>query len=160
MASSGIAVPAVKGLAFGATCSLVLSDRSGAPLPLPEGGRDTIAWCDRRAAEEAAICTATGHRLIRLQGGRMSPEMQVAKLLWLKRRCPDLWLRLGRAEDLVDHLTRRATGRRALSACALAVKWPWIADHGGWQEDFLAAIGLDGLPDRLGLAQAGLAGRR
>ncbi|WP_171060662.1 FGGY-family carbohydrate kinase [Poseidonocella sp. HB161398] len=147
---------AIKGLAFGATCSLVLSDREGRPLPLGPDGRDTFAWFDRRAAEEAAACTATGHRLIALQGGRMSPEMQAAKLLWLKRRRPVLWERLGRAEDLADHLTRLATGRAAVSRCALAVKWPWIEGAGGWQEDFLAAAGLAGLRDRLDLPQAGL----
>ncbi|WP_172329618.1 FGGY-family carbohydrate kinase [Mangrovicoccus sp. HB161399] len=156
MAETGTPPAAVGGLAFGATCSLVLSDRSGAPLLLDPGGRDIIAWCDRRATEEAEICTATRHRLIGLQGGRMSPEMQTAKLLWLKRQRPDLWDRLGRAEDLSDHLTRRATGQAAVSTCALAVKWPWIAGHGGWQEDFLAAIGLGGLPARLGLPAAGL----
>ncbi|MBE3639896.1 FGGY family carbohydrate kinase, partial [Mangrovicoccus algicola] len=145
----------VAGLGIGATCSLVLSTRDGAPLRLAAGG-DTFAWCDRRATAEAAELSAISHRVIALQGGRMSPEMHLAKLLWLRRRAPGIWARLDRAEDLADHLLRRATGAPAASGCALAVKWPYLPGKGGWQQDFLADAGLEGLPGRLRLPAAGL----
>lgn len=150
VAGSGVAPAEIAGLGFDATCSLVLRDRTGAPLDLG-GGRDTIAWYDHRAEAEAQACTETRHRLIDHLGGTMSPEMQTPKLMWLKAQRPELWSRLGYARDLADDLTARATGATAASACALAAKWPYLPDHGGWQRDFLAAIGLEDLLDRAGL---------
>ena len=76
MRDAGLAPESVIGLAFDATCSLVLRDRDGAALSLGGPGQDTIAWFDHRAIDEAAECTATGHQLIDHLGGAMSPEMQ------------------------------------------------------------------------------------
>jgi len=146
LAGAGVAPAAVAALGFDATCSLVLRDRDGAPLRLGGAGRDTIAWYDHRAEAEARDCTATGHRLIDHLGGAMSPEMQTPKLMWLKRQRPDLWARLGSARDLADHLTQRATGSDAASACSLAAKWAYLPGAGGWQGGFLAAVGLADLP--------------
>lgn len=148
---AGIAPDRVIGLAFDATCSLVLRDRDGAALSLGAPDRDTIAWFDHRALAEAAECTATGHRLIDHLGGAMSPEMQTPKLMWLKRHRPDAWARLGAARDLCDELTLRATGEPGASACARAAKWPYLPAAGGWAEDFLAQVGLDDLRERADL---------
>lgn len=139
VSSAGVAPDDIAGIAFDATCSLVLD------VPLGPEGRDTIAWYDHRAVAEAAEITATGHPLIRHLGGSMSPEMQTAKLLWLKRQRPDLWPQLTHARDLVDALTLRATGVDMASASALATKWPYLPGAGGWQSDLLAQIGLDDL---------------
>ncbi|WP_127110051.1 FGGY-family carbohydrate kinase [Pararhodobacter zhoushanensis] len=157
VAQAGVDPTTIRALGFDATCSLVLRDRDGAPLALGPDGRDTIAWYDHRAHDEALICTATGHRLIDHLGGAMSPEMQTPKLLWLKRHRPDLWSQLGSARDLADHLTSRATGSPAASACSLATKWPYLPEHGGWQRDFLAQIGLDDLTDRAALPDHAIA---
>jgi len=157
LADAAIDPARVSGLGFDATCSLVLRDSDGRPLPLTAEGQDTIAWFDHRARAEAAECTETGHLLIDHLGGSMSPEMQTPKLMWLKRRRPDLWARLGSARDLCDHLTARATGSAAASACSLAAKWAYLPDHGGWQDDFLARIGLEDLRDRAALPRAAAA---
>ncbi len=137
--TAGTAAQDIAGLAFDATCSLVL------PVPLGPDGQDTIAWYDHRAAVEAAEITATGHDLIRHLGGSMSPEMQTAKLLWVKRHRPDLWPQARGARDLVDALTGRACGSVSASASVLATKWPYLPDAGGWQTDLLTRIGLDDL---------------
>lgn len=145
IAKAGVSAGQIRGLAFDATCSLVLTGQDNAPLPLGPEGRDTIAWFDHRAAPEAEACTATRHPLIAHQGGAMSPEMQTPKLMWLKGARPDLWERLGDAADLADHLTARAIGAPTVSACTLATKWPYLPAAGGWQDDFLQAVGLDDL---------------
>ncbi|MAQ84170.1 MAG: ribulokinase [Maritimibacter sp.] len=145
--ASGLAPSDISGIAFDATCSLVLTGG----VPLGPDGRDTIAWFDHRALAEARDCTATGHPLIDRHGGSMSPEMQTPKLLWLKRNRRDLWDALTRAEDLTDHLTTRAKGAPVRSACTLTAKWAFAPDLGGWQQDFLAAVGLSDLSDRAGL---------
>ncbi len=153
LAEAGAAKEAVCGLCFDATCSLTLRDRAGAPLALGSDGADTICWFDHRASAEAEACDATGHAVLDDLGGAMSPEMQTPKLLWLKRRRPDLWARLGHAFDLADFLTWRATGTAARGRCALASKWGWREPPQGWPRDFLAAVGLEDMIDRAGLPE-------
>ena len=148
VAGANVAPGSVAAVAFDATCSLVLRDTADAPLPLGPEGRDTIAWFDHRAVAEAAECTATGHRVLDHAGGSMSPEMQCPKLMWLKRNRPDLWPRMGRAMDLTDFLTWRASGQDLRSTCTLVAKWTHLPHAGGWQRDFLDAIGLDDLAAR------------
>jgi FGGY-family pentulose kinase len=144
----------VAGLAFDATCSLVVRDAAGRPVTASTTGEDrwdTILWLDHRALDEAEACTATGHPVLDHLGGSMSPEMAVPKLMWLKRRLPVSWARAARIMDLADFLAWRATGADSRSRCTLVCKWSWIA-HGtpGPQPDFLAAVGLDDLPARAG----------
>ena len=143
----------VVGIGFDATCSLVLRDQTGAPLTLGPAGCDTIAWFDHRARREAEICTATGDPALAYQGGVMSPEMQLPKLMWLKRQRPELWARLGAAYDLGDFLTWRATGSPARSTCTLTAKWAYQPHAGGWPEGFLAALDLSDLRARAGLPE-------
>jgi len=141
----------VVGISFDATCSLVVRDRHGAPLPVSQNGEsrwDTIVWLDHRALAEANECTATGHPVLDSLGGVMSPEMEVPKLMWLKRHVPDSWAKAGHFFDLADFLTWRASGATARSQCTLTCKWTWIGRDGGWQPDFLAEIGLADMLER------------
>ena len=140
----------VAGISFDATCSLVVRSKNGAPLPVSDGEDrwDTIVWLDHRALAEAAECTATGHQVLDSIGGVMSPEMEVPKLMWLKRHVPDTWARAGHFFDLADFLTWKASGSRARSQCTLTCKWTWIAAEGGWQPDFLAEVGLADMLER------------
>ena len=88
---------AVAGLAFDATCSLVLRDADGRPVTVSETGEDrwdTMLWLDHRAIPEAEACTATGDPVLAFAGGVMSPEMQLPKLMWLKRHLPASWSRV------------------------------------------------------------------
>ena len=156
-ALAAAAVPArrVFGLAFDATCSLVLLDAAGRPVSMSSTGRDrwnVVMWADHRAIAEAEEITATCHRVLAHVGGVMSPEMQLPKLLWLKRHRPGAWARAGLALDLTDFLAWRATGRVAVSACTVTCKWTYLNhETPGWQHDLLGRIGLQDLPDRTGL---------
>ncbi|UFN46906.1 FGGY-family carbohydrate kinase [Roseomonas sp. OT10] len=158
LAESGVAAEAVAGLAFDATCSLVLVDAAGRPVSASTTGEDrwnVVMWADHRAETEAVEITATGHRVLDFLGGVMSPEMHLPKLLWLKRHAPESWGRLALAMDLTDHLAWRATGVVAASACTLTCKWTYLSHEApGWQADFLEAIGLADLPRRGGLPDA------
>lgn len=157
VAASGVPAGEICGIGFDATCSLVVRDRAGAPLPVSAGSErrwDTIVWLDHRAVAEAEHCNATGHRVRDYVGGAISPEMEIPKLMWLKRHNPDSWARAGHFFDLADFLTWRATGSTARSQCTLTCKWTYLPHEGGWQPDFLAQVGLEdmlqrgGLPDR------------
>lgn len=154
---AGVRADEAVGISFDATCSLVMRDHDGAPLPVSPGGVarwDTIAWFDHRAQTEAEECTAGGHRVLDFVGGTMSPEMEIPKLMWLKRHVPESWARAGQMFDLVDFLTWKASGSNARSACTLTCKWTYLAhENPHWQRDFLASVGLDDLFERAGLPE-------
>jgi FGGY-family pentulose kinase len=141
---AGVDGSAISALAFDATCSLVLADRSGAPLPLTDDNWDVVVWMDQRASAEADECTATSSKVLDYLGGRMSPQMEIPKLMWLKRHRPDIWAKLAYAFDLADFLSWRATGKNERSVCTLGCKWTYLpAEAEGWQSDFLDAVGLE-----------------
>jgi D-ribulokinase len=73
------------------TCSLVILDKEGNPLPASPAGeaeRNIIVWMDHRAREQAERINATAHPVLKYVGGRISPEMETPKLLWLKENNP------------------------------------------------------------------------
>lgn len=150
--AAGAASDRIKGIAFDATCSLVVRDISGRPSSVTKTGCstwDTIAWLDHRALEEADECTATNHAVLRYLGGVMSPEMQIPKLMWLKRHFPERWKRAGYFFDLADFLTWRASGSECRSRCTLTSKWTYLGHQTpGWQMDFLASVGLEDMLER------------
>lgn len=158
MRLAGVRADEVVGISFDATCSLVVRAGDGTPLPVSPGGNsrwDTIAWFDHRAQAEAEQCTASGHRVLDYIGGTMSPEMEVPKLMWLKRHAPDTWRRAGQIFDLTDFLSWKASGSNARSECTLTCKWTYLAHESpGWQQDFLASVGLDDLLTVAGLPQS------
>jgi FGGY-family pentulose kinase len=84
----------------------------------------------------------------------MSPEMQIPKLMWLKRNRPDIWQRTGLLFDLADFLTWKATGSTKRSHCTLACKWTFgLGGEAGWNAGFLGAVGLADLIARGGLPE-------
>jgi FGGY-family pentulose kinase/HAD superfamily hydrolase (TIGR01509 family) len=143
---------AVVGIAFDATCSLVVRDRDGAPLSVSTSGDnhwDTIVWLDHRALAEAEECTKTGHPALDYVGGVMSPEMEVPKLMWLKRHLPQTWQQAGYFFDLADFLTWKASGSLARSQCTLTCKWTYLGHtEPGWQRGFLADVGIPDMIER------------
>jgi FGGY-family pentulose kinase len=146
---SGIKAEAVAGIAFDATCSLVVRDRDGGQISVSTTGEkrwDTIVWLDHRAIDEAGECTRSGHGVLDTIGGVMSPEMETPKLMWLKRNLPETWARAGYLFDLADFLSWKATGSLARSQCTLTAKWTYQAhEEPGWKRDFFEAVGLEDL---------------
>lgn len=148
IAESGVAPSGVVGLAFDATCSLVVLDRSGNPLtvsPDHEPEQDTIVWMDHRAVAETDFINSGKHDVLRYVGGGMSPEMEPPKLLWLKRNLPETWAQAGRFFDLADFLAYAATGSNIRSMCTHVCKWTFLGHEDRWDDEFLTAIGLEDL---------------
>jgi ribulose kinase len=133
-AAAGVAPETIAGLSFDATCSLVALDCEDRPLAVSTSGLDrwnVVVWLDHRAIAEAEECSASGHRVLDFLGGTMSPEMEIPKLMWLKRHLPEAWRRAGRMLDLADFLTFRACGANARSCCTLTCKWTYLAHSKG-----------------------------
>src|SRR4030081_3272516 len=106
MAEAALPASAVKGVGFDATCSLVVIDAAGNPLTVSSSGdplRNVIVWMDHRARAEARQVNETQDDVLRYVGGSISPEMEIPKLLWLKRYLPATYLSAGHFFDLADH---------------------------------------------------------
>lgn len=149
-AAAGVQAEAVAGIGFDATCSLVVLDADGAGLavgPSEDPSRDVILWMDHRAVEQAERINAGGHAVLDFVGGRISPEMETPKLLWLAEHRPEIFARAADFFDLTDFLTFRATASRARSICTVTCKWTYLAHEARWDADYFHAIGLGALAD-------------
>lgn len=146
IAEAGIAPDRVGGIGFDATCSLVVLDPRGEPVTVSASGdkqRNVIVWMDHRAIAEARLINETGDGILRYVGGSIWPEMEMPKLLWLKRHLRTSFDAAGHFFDLADYLTWRATGSLQRSTCTVTCKWNYLAhDGGGWSAPFFQRIGL------------------
>ncbi|QIP94370.1 D-ribulokinase [Serratia fonticola] len=150
VAASGIAPDNVAGIGFDATCSLVVLDTDGNPLavgPSEDPDRNIIVWMDHRATEQAERINATGHPVLNYVGGKISPEMETPKLLWLKENRRTVYDSAWQFFDLADFLTWRATGDLARSVCTVTCKWTYLAHEKRWDPDYFRTIGLEELAD-------------
>ncbi len=145
VAAAGVDPAAVIGLGFDATCSLVVLGKGAAPLavgPSEKPERDIIVWMDHRAVGQAERINAMGHEVLRYVGGRVSPEMQTPKLLWLKENRPQVFAAAWQFLDLADFLTFKATGDLARSTCTVTCKWTYLAHENRWDPGYFERIGL------------------
>jgi D-ribulokinase len=150
VAASGISPSNVAGIGFDATCSLVVLDADGNPLavgPSEDPDRNIIVWMDHRATEQAERINATGHPVLNYVGGKISPEMETPKLLWLKENRRAVYDSAWQFFDLADFLTWRATGDLARSVCTVTCKWTYLAHEKRWDPDYFRTIGLEELAD-------------
>jgi FGGY-family pentulose kinase len=150
VAASGISPDNVAGIGFDATCSLVVLDADGQPLavgPSEDPDRNIIVWMDHRATEQAERINATGHPVLNYVGGKISPEMETPKLLWLKENRREVYDNAWQFFDLADFLTWRATGDLARSVCTVTCKWTYLAHEKRWDPDYFRTIGLEEFPD-------------
>src|SRR6202163_1616259 len=148
MAEAALPPSAVKGIGFDATCSLVVLDAAANPLTVSTSGdarRNVIVWMDHRAIAEARLVNDTHDDVLRYVGGSISPEMEIPKLLWLKRHLPSTCNSADHFFDLADYLSFRATGSTARSICTLACKWNFLAHEGRWSDSYFECIGLGDL---------------
>jgi D-ribulokinase len=148
MAEAALPPSAVKGIGFDATCSLVVLDAAANPLTVSTSGearRNVIVWMDHRAIAEARLVNDTHDDVLRYVGGSISPEMEIPKLLWLKRHLPSSYRSAGHFFDLADYLSFRATGSTARSICTLACKWNFLGHERRWSDSYFERIGLGDL---------------
>jgi FGGY-family pentulose kinase len=159
MNQHGIEGSTIRGIGFDATCSLtVFSNDTDEPISVTgpkfdnaDGNdRNVILWLDHRPVEETDKINATDHNLLRYVGGKMSIEMEMPKVLWLKNHMPKELFDRCRFYDLTDALTHIATGNDDRSFCSVVCKQGFVpvgvdGSVKGWQEDFLKEIGLEDL---------------
>ncbi|KQP13621.1 FGGY-family carbohydrate kinase [Pseudorhodoferax sp. Leaf267] len=157
LAEGGVSPDQVAGIGFDATCSLVVLGPGGQPLPVgpsEDPARNIIVWMDHRAVAQADRINATGHDVLRYVGGRISPEMETPKLLWLLEHRPAVFAQAWQFMDLTDFLTWRASGDLARSTCTVTCKWTYLAHEQRWDAGYFRTVGLGVLADE-GFARIG-----
>ncbi|KAF7331710.1 hypothetical protein MKEN_00050800 [Mycena kentingensis (nom. inval.)] len=149
LAASNTPPEAVKGIGFDATCSLAVANFEGTPLQVTRGSelgtpgdRNIILWADHRAEDEADMINKSGSVVLDYVGGTMSLEMEVPKILWLKRHMPVDRFASCQFFDLPDFLTYLATSSRTRSCCSLTCKCSFLPSASGWDASFFDKIGL------------------
>lgn len=147
---AGLTADDIAGVGFDATCSLVVLGKGGAPLavgPSDDPARNVIVWMDHRATAQTERINATGHRVLKYVGGRISPEMETPKLLWLKEHRRADFDAAEQFFDLTDFLTWRASGSPARSICTVTCKWTYMGHESSWDASYFREIGLGELAD-------------
>lgn len=151
--AGGIGPGSVKGVSFDATCSLVVLADGFRPITVSPTGRQNqniIVWMDHRATHQAEIINETGHEVLRYVGGRISPEMEPPKLMWLKENLEDTWRNAKKFMDLADYMVYRTTGNDVRSLCTSVCKWTYLGHEGAsgkYRIDFFEQIGIPDLFD-------------
>lgn len=151
ISQSGIDNSKVLGIGFDATCSLVVAnEKNNTPMPAgPDFQNDlenVILWMDHRAQFETDEINATEDECLKYVGGKMSVEMELPKIKWLKRNMPEGMFQSCKFFDLPDYLTMKATGKETRSYCSVVCKQGYIpkgiTSRNGWSAEFLNKIGL------------------
>lgn len=124
IAKSGVRGDSIKGIAFSATCSLVIEGE--------ENENNVIMWMDHRAIEESQQITASHSKVLDQMGGSCSPEFSLSKLCWLKGHQPE---RLEKADglfELPDWLVYKCLNTSSKdcprSLCSAVCKWGFDAN--------------------------------
>ncbi|SET03306.1 FGGY-family carbohydrate kinase [Thorsellia anophelis] len=143
----------IKSIGFDATCSLVALDKNDEPISMNIDSslneQNIIMWMDHRAGKQVDLINATEHEVLKYVGGEINIEMEIPKILWLQQFDEARYKKVGRFFDLSDFLVFKATGNPVGSVCTLTCKWNYLAHEKRFSDDFLAAIGLTSLKDKL-----------
>jgi len=97
------------------TNSFVLLDADDRPLT------PIVLWPDRRAADlEPEVCRRCELPEFAATTGipQVNCQFMLAKLLWLRQHCPDIWEQIGKLCLISDYLTLLLTGRHVTEAGA------------------------------------------
>lgn len=135
-------------IGFDATCSLVVLDKNDFPVSVNPDGNDywnTIMWMDHRAYKETDFINSHNFKPLKYVGGKISVEMEIPKILWLKNNLKSSYNKIDKFFDLADFLQYKACGSTVRSSCTLACKWTYLAHENRWDNNFFKAIGLENL---------------
>ena len=135
-------------IGFDATCSLVVLDKDDLPVSVNKDGDNywnIIMWMDHRAYKETDFINSHNFEPLKYVGEKISVEMEIPKILWLKNNLKSSYKRINKFFDLADFLQYKACGSTVRSSCTLACKWTYLAHKNKWDEKFFKTIGLEDL---------------
>lgn len=151
ISQSGVDNSKILGLGFDATCSLVvINNTNNNPIAVgpdfTNNFENIILWMDHRAVLETEEINKTNDECLKYVGGKMSIEMELPKIKWLKNNLSLETFKKCKFYDLADYLTFKATNKETRSLCSTVCKQGYlpqnISNRNGWSESFLSKIGL------------------
>jgi FGGY-family pentulose kinase len=158
--SNSDAVDDILSIGFDATCSLVILDKHYKPVAVNPVIYDSknhhhinvIMWQDHRSNEQADFINKTNHKCLSTVGGKVSPEMDLPKILWLKQNLSEenyssIEHFISLSDFLVLSCIKDWNGRRSI--CSTVCKWQLINDdtRTEWSKDFFTEISLNDLTE-------------
>lgn len=152
VALSQVNIDEICSIGFDATCSLVAVDKNGLSVSVAENGdaeHDIIMWMDHRAIEEATTINLTNDPALQYVGGEVSVEMELPKILWLKKHFPERYQQVWRFFDLADYLVWRASSADVASVCTLSCKWNYLSHKREFSHSLLNAVELTDLTEKV-----------
>ncbi|MCI8326765.1 MAG: carbohydrate kinase [Lachnospiraceae bacterium] len=108
-----------------------------------------ILWMDTRAVEQADRMNATNHPILKYCGDAVSPEWMLPKVLWIKENQRDIYDKSYKIIEQLDYLNYKLCGVLSSSICQTTCKWNYVESEGGYQRDFMEAIGFGDYEDKL-----------
>ena len=126
--------------------TLIFTDEKGTPV------RKAIVWLDNRAHEEAAELEKqfTTEALFRLSGQtEMLPCWPAAKILYLRRREPEIFAKTAKFLMVEDFIFHKLTGKFATCRGLMPSSLYYDIRSGEYDKEMLAALGItaDRLPE-------------
>ncbi|MCI0519398.1 MAG: hypothetical protein L0Z70_03985, partial [Chloroflexi bacterium] len=119
--------------------TLILVDPSGRPL------RRAIVWLDNRAQKEADDLGArfTHRHAYEITGQvKLVPTWPAAKILWLKRNEPDVFVRTGKFLLIEDYFIHRLTGEYVCEGSLATSTCYWNFRTRRWWPEMLEDLGV------------------
>ncbi len=117
--------------------SLLALDREGRPIS------KVFLWLDRRAWREAEEIRAEfGGELYRRTGLRPDPIFHPSRILWIRRRMPDVFRRAEFFVQIKDYVLFRLTGE-ILTDYSSASETQLLNLSGRWDGELLGYLGID-----------------
>ncbi|KAJ3314173.1 hypothetical protein HDV04_000945 [Boothiomyces sp. JEL0838] len=131
----------INGIGFDATCSLVNLGCDFQSIQASDDPEYNITmWMDHRSHVEASLLSKSGNSLLKYTGGSISPEMSIAKVLWMYKNNAD-YHKIKYFIELPEYLTLKASNSTKRALCSLVCKWGYSASAGnGWNKEFLSSI--------------------
>lgn len=129
--NSNIRTDSIKGIAFSATCSLVITEQGTSRK------NDVIMWMDHRAINQAHDITSSRSKVLKQFGGTCSPEFTLSKLQWLKDKDPQRFESATGFFELPDWLVYKCLSSPSLlnqatcarSLCCVTCKWGYDVEN-------------------------------
>lgn len=118
--------------------SMVPVDSEGAPL------YDVITWMDTRSKAEAdELAEAVGaERIYRKCGWQVSPVLDAAKLIWLRKNEKDVFQKADCFISTLEFINMHLTGRKVIDPTNAAIRQLFNIETGDWDDEILSACGI------------------
>ncbi len=137
----------VAGEAGGAVAGVGVASMAEAGVLLDAGGRPVhpfIAWFDPRSREQAErLAARPGVAALFLRTGLyVQAKHGLCKLLWLKERRPEAFVRGAAWLGAAEYIAFRLTGGQSACPTLAGRTLGYDLERGGWAEDLLAELGI------------------